>query len=269
MEFARGEIIAFIDDDAFPESGWLKEAVKNFSDPRVAAVGGPAVTPVTDGIREKASGIILSSLLVSGSYAYRYTRFGKRFEIDDYPSCNLLVRRDVMRSLGGFKTDFWPGEDTVFCLEITRKLGLKIMYEPRALVYHHRRSVFLPHLRQLANYALHRGYFVKRFPETSRRFAYFIPGLFLIWVASGGILSFFSDVFALVYGIVLSLYLSLVVVFGFLGVVREQGISSYTFTQWVKLFSMVCAGIVASHVTYGWYFLKGLFSGSLAEEKTV
>ncbi|MDD2702612.1 MAG: glycosyltransferase [Candidatus Omnitrophica bacterium] len=267
MEFAQGEILAFIDDDAFPEKDWLKEAVKNFSDPNVAAVGGPAVTPVNDGLREKASGIIFSSLLVSGACFYRYTRYGKRLEIDDYPSCNFLVRKEVMRKLGGFKTGFWPGEDTVFCLEITKKLKLKIIYEPRALVYHHRREVFLPHLRQLANYALHRGYFVKRFPETSRRIAYFVPGFFLIWVAVGFLFSVFSVSFAFVYWGVLSFYASLVVIFSYAGMLREQGISGYDFRQWSSLFFMVCGGIVASHLTYGFYFLKGLFSANLAEDR--
>jgi cellulose synthase/poly-beta-1,6-N-acetylglucosamine synthase-like glycosyltransferase len=267
MELARGEIIAFIDDDAFPEKDWLREAVKNFSDPQVAAVGGPAVTPVNDGLREKAGGIVFSSLLVSGTYAYRYTRYGKRLEIDDYPSCNFLVRKEVMRKLGGFKTDFWPGEDTVFCLEITKKLRLKIIYEPRALVYHHRRKVFLPHLKQLANYALHRGYFVKRFPETSRRIAYFIPSFFLVWIWAGGFFSAVSAPFAFVYWSVLSFYASLVFIFSFIGVLREEGISGYGFGQWVSLFFMACGGIVASHLTYGLYFLKGLFSPSLIEDR--
>ena len=31
VKSARGEIIAFIDDDAYPEKSWLKAAVKNFS----------------------------------------------------------------------------------------------------------------------------------------------------------------------------------------------------------------------------------------------
>jgi GT2 family glycosyltransferase len=267
MELAQGEILAFIDDDAFPVRDWLREAVKSFSDPEVAAVGGPAVTPPEDGLRQKASGIIYSSLLVSGRYSYRYTRYGKRIEIDDYPSCNFLVRRDAMRKLGGFKTGFWPGEDTVFCLELTKKLGLRIMYEPQALVYHHRREVFMPHLRQLAAYALHRGYFVKRFPETSRRIAYCIPSLFLIWTAAGAILCFLSPAFAVMYGSVLFLYVSLVGIFSFIGMIREQGFSGYVFKEWLNLFFLVCGGIIASHFTYGWYFLKGLFSGSLPEEK--
>ena len=111
MVHAKGEILAFLDDDAYPVKDWLKNAVKNFSDPQVAAVGGPAVTPEEDSDLQKTSGLIYSSVLVSGNFTYRYIP-GKRQEVEDYPSCNFLVRKSVMQELGGFNTNFWPGEDT-------------------------------------------------------------------------------------------------------------------------------------------------------------
>jgi hypothetical protein len=42
---ARGEILAFLDDDAYPADGWLEAAMARFEDPTVCAVGGPGVTP--------------------------------------------------------------------------------------------------------------------------------------------------------------------------------------------------------------------------------
>lgn len=42
---AQGEILAFLDDDAYPAPGWLEAAAEVFQNPEVAAVGGPAVTP--------------------------------------------------------------------------------------------------------------------------------------------------------------------------------------------------------------------------------
>jgi cellulose synthase/poly-beta-1,6-N-acetylglucosamine synthase-like glycosyltransferase len=33
INYAKGEILAFIDDDAYPEKDWLKNAIKNFVDP--------------------------------------------------------------------------------------------------------------------------------------------------------------------------------------------------------------------------------------------
>jgi cellulose synthase/poly-beta-1,6-N-acetylglucosamine synthase-like glycosyltransferase len=65
-EAARGEILAFIDDDAYPRRDWLSKAVRHFDDSGVAAVGGPAVTPETDNRRQKASGRVLGSILGGG-----------------------------------------------------------------------------------------------------------------------------------------------------------------------------------------------------------
>src|SRR4030042_1412732 len=119
MNYAKGEILAFIDDDAYPAKDWLKNAVKNFTDPEVAAVGGPAITPGDDSARQTASGRVYSSPLVSAKYMYRYLP-RRRMEVSDYPSCNFLIRKSIMQGLGGFKTQLWPGEDTKLCLDITK-----------------------------------------------------------------------------------------------------------------------------------------------------
>jgi len=40
LKQAKGEIVAFLDDDTFPVKDWLKNAVRHFEDPEIAAVGG-------------------------------------------------------------------------------------------------------------------------------------------------------------------------------------------------------------------------------------
>ena len=116
--------MAFLDDDAYPVESWLSLALKHFTDPEIAAVGGPAVTPDSDSLMQKASGGVYCSSLMSGQYVYRYLPKKERF-VDDYPSCNFLVRKSVMLALGGFNTKFWPGEDTFLCLKIVQDLKRK------------------------------------------------------------------------------------------------------------------------------------------------
>ena len=251
LSHAKGEILAFIDDDVYPKNDWLKNAINNFSDPLVAAVGGPAVTPENDDLKQKASGRVYSSFLVSGKYAYRYLP-NKKIEVDDYPSCNFLIRKSIMQTLGGFNTNFWPGEDTKLCLDITKRLGMKIIYDPAVLAYHHRRPLFMPHAKQVANYALHRGYFVKRYPETSLRLPYFIPTLFLFSLFIGAILSLFIIPIRIIYLLGLILYFFLVFAFS---VSKE-----------LRFIPYVSSGIILTHITYGLWFLKGLISGKLKEE---
>jgi len=250
LKYACGEIIAFIDDDAYPARDWLKNAVKYFDDPEVAAVGGPAVTPDNDSFMQKASGYVLSSVMGGGSYTYRYIPGAVR-EVDDYPTCNLLVRKSIMEKIGGFDNKFWPGEDTILCLEITKKEGKKIIYAPDVLVYHHRRFLFRSHLKQIWSYAVHRGYFVKRFPETSLRLTYFLPSLFVIGLAAGGVLSFFSGTVRLIYILVIVLYLMAALASGFK-------------TGNPLMAVVVAAGIALTHIYYGIGFGLGLARRDLA-----
>lgn len=253
---SSGEILAFLDDDTFPTRDWLNHAVPQFDDSKVGAVGGPAVTPASDGILQKAGGLVYQSLLGGGNYAYRYIPKEPR-EVDDYPTCNLLVRRETFEAAGGFDTTFWPGEDTKLCLTIVHDLNLRIVYEPGAIVYHHRRPLFRGHLSQVRSYALHRGYFAKRFPETSMRFSYFLPTLLVAGLIFGSLLALllnpFRTWFALGFGI-------------YIGAVLISAIMSSRELKQLWLSPLVFLGIIATHVVYGVWFVAGLLTPRLREE---
>lgn len=248
---AKGEVLAFLDDDAYPAGDWLTQAVRHFVDPDVAAVGGPAVTPPSDTLRQQASGAVYASPLVSGQYFYRYVQAREK-QVDDYPSCNFFVRRSVMQELGGFNTTFWPGEDTKLCHDIVTRLKKKIIYDPQVLVWHHRRTLFIPHLRQVANYAVHRGYFTKRYPHTSCKPAYFLPTFLALGLSGAGISALWVREMRGPYLCGVAGYLILVLIFS-----ARQPL--------VRL-PLVFAGIIVTHLTYGFYFLKGMLSRRLEEE---
>lgn len=248
LQYAEGEIFAFIDDDAYPRPDWLKNAVKYFERSDVGAVGGPAVTAPEDDIWQQASGKIYESFLCSGGYVYRYLPREER-EADDLPSVNLIVRRDVFEKIGGYDSNYYPGEDTKLCLDIVES-GMKIIYSPDVLVYHHRRRVFRQHLRQATNYAKHRGYFAKALPKTSCKPAYFIPSLFVIGLIIGPILSCFIPVLWYFYFAVIVLYLILLICS-----IRKAG----SLGVWVLTFF----GIIATHIGYGVMFIRGLCSKEL------
>lgn len=188
---ARGELVAFLDDDAYPSSNWLENSLPHFTDLKVAAVGGPGVTPPGDDWKRQVSGWVHTSPVGAGSFSFR-TKADKARQVDDFPSMNLIVRKSDFIIIGGFDSNFWPGEDTKLCLDLTYKLNKKIIYEPGVLVYHHRRPIFRPHLIQVGRYGLHRGYFAKVLPKTSRRVVYFLPSLLLLTFFVGGIISIIS-----------------------------------------------------------------------------
>jgi len=249
LKYAQGDIFAFIDDDAYPRFDWLKNAVKYFDDKTVGAVGGPAVTPDSDSLLQKASGRVFESYLCSGAYIRRYKPQKQTLD-DDLPSVNLLVRRDVFEKIGGFDSSFYPGEDTKLCLDITKKLGKKIIYCPEVFVYHHRRKLFRGHLKQIANYAKHRGYFMKRLSATSLRIPYLLPLCFMLGVFLGPIACMLFPVLWPVYFSVLGLYF-------FADIISVFKLK----TPLISLLAFF--GVFATHITYGFFTLVGLFSKDL------
>src|SRR3989344_7799704 len=132
---ARGEILAFIDDDAYPEKDWLKNAERVFDNINVIGIGGPGVLPKGATFFQKLSNKVYA--LSSKFTGIRYEK-GKKREIDDWPTCNFLVRKKEFDNTGGFDSKYWGGEDTQICYSLI-KSGKKIIYDPEVLVYHHPR----------------------------------------------------------------------------------------------------------------------------------
>ena len=243
-ERGTSDVLAFLDDDAYPVPDWLTHARDLLTDPSVGGVGGPGVTPDSDPFTAQVSGDIYNSPLVSGPHVRRYLP-REACDVDDWPSCNLLVRRDAFLEVGGFDSAYWPGEDTVLCLKITRDLNLRLVYGPRALVYHHRRPSLRRHLRQAAEYGLHRGHFVKRFPETSRRPTYFAPSVLTAFVAIGWIPGLFLRTYRRAFGTLAAVYVLAVLI-------------ATPFRGQPLRYLYASLGTGLTHLAYGSWFLRGL-----------
>lgn len=255
LQQAHGDLLAFLDDDAYPQRDWHTHAVRHFADPAVVAVGGPAVTPPHDAVWQQISGAVLTSWLGSGPARMRYAPVGQVRPIDDWPSVNLIVRRAAFAAVGGFGTSVWPGEDTKLCLEFISR-GWKILYDPQAVVYHHRATTLRKHLQQVARYGLHRGHFVRKFPATSRRLSYFLPSLALAGLVAAAALALVVPASRLLIGATGAAVGLIVVVFALLEAWRSR--------QWaVAIFYPVV--LPFTHLVYGTMFLRGILAPSLKQ----
>lgn len=248
---SQGEYIAFLDDDAYPERDWLLNASRIFiENPQFIALCGPSITPKEADFLEKVSGSIYESFLTSGPTNFRH-KISKARLIDDYPSVNLIVKKECLREIGGFDDRFWPGEDTKLCRDLVLKYHQKIFYSPELVVHHFRRSVFHPHLLQVSRYAFHRGLFIKLFPENSLKLSYFIPSFFVI-----------NTFFTLVY-LFLGLdflFPSLVFSLIYLGFLFYEGVRTFSNSGSFGFVILTVIGIFVSNLTYGFNFMIGLFS---------
>jgi len=243
IENSTGDIIAFIDSDAYPAKDWLKNAVKYLKNQDVVAVGGPGVTPKEDSTMQKASGYVYASSLMGG-LSKRFKQV-KNYESDDVHSCNFIVKRSVFNNIK-WNEKYWPGEDTLICKDL-RKYG-RILEAKDVVVYHHRKPLFVPHLRQVYNFGLHRGFFAKRFGGNSLKFVHFLPTFFVLYIFLGSIISMLFEGLRYIFLFSLAIYLLIV------------AISSLNSK---KLFPMVLTGIILTHIIYGLSFILGLIKKDL------
>jgi cellulose synthase/poly-beta-1,6-N-acetylglucosamine synthase-like glycosyltransferase len=248
-ERSKGEFLAFIDDDAYPQPNWLSVALPLFSDPNVCGAGGPQLTPPNDTFWQKVSGAVFLSGL-NGTLVNRYYPGKCVAETDDWPSVNLLVRKSDFLAVGGFDSAYWPGEDTKLCLDLTKQLKKRILYSPEMLVFHHRRAGFLKHLKQTGNYGLHRGHFARRLPETSFRLSYMIPSMFFLFVVLGWMALFMPAPVQVLYGFAWFMYIAAIV----------YSISTVAWrVRDISIAFATAPYTVAMHFWYGARFLQGFF----------
>lgn len=247
---ASGEICAFIDDDAYPSKDWIKSAVKYFDDAGVVAVGGPGVTPPNDSLMQKASGLIFSLPIGGGKFSHRYIAAKESNNIDELPGYNLFVRKSFLKEIDGINVEYRSGEDSILSYRIVKQ-GKKFRYAPDVIVYHHRRPLFISHLKQVSNYALHRGYFVKKYPGTSAKLSYVLPSILLITIAIWAFLSMLVPI------------LRLPLVGLFAGYFALSFLSALLASRNLKLSALTSVGMALTHLVYGIFFIKGVFKKKL------
>jgi len=244
-KMAKGQYLCFLDDDSYPNQDWLENISKQIKEhPNYAAFCGPALTPPTNNILQKASGYLWSSIMGSGGAGLYRSQISKPRFVDDYPTVNFIVKKSVFDQIGGFNPKYWPGEDTIFCLDLINSKH-QIYYHPSIVVYHHRREILKEHLAQTNRYAMHRGHFARIFPQNSLKIGYLIPSLFFIYFISIPLHRFLLPL----YLYLLLLGLTFIDIF-----FKSKNI-------FVAILSVLT--IFLTHITYGYLFIIGYFSRDL------
>lgn len=250
---ANGSIIAFIDDDCYPSEIWCENIIKYINKPNIAAVCGPGINPPQNNLLQKVSGFMWTTWLAAGGAGtYRCQKETKRF-VDDFPTFNLIVKKIDLKKVNGFNSNFWPGEDTKLCHDLVYNLGKKILYHSKIFVYHHRRAIFLPHLKQISRYGFQRGQFTKLFPKTSKKIGYYIPSLFLIYLIF--ILFYFS---LINHQPSIINHLSFIPFYLYLILLLLTSLHIWKKSQNFLIGLLQIPTIFLSHITYGFFFIKGL-----------
>jgi len=156
LEAATGEIVAYIDDDAWPDPDWLTYLAATFLSTDHVGVGGPNIPPDGDGpIAEciaNAPGGPVHVLLSDG-------------EAEHIPGCNMAFRRAALKAIGGFDPQFrTAGDDVDICWRLQQQ-GWTIGFSPGAMVWHHRRNCVRTYWKQQQGYGKAEALLERKWPE--------------------------------------------------------------------------------------------------------
>lgn len=156
LHAATGEIVAYIDDDAYPDPQWLTYLAIAFRTSAHAGMGGPNLTPRGDGPIASA---------VSNAPGNPVHILLSDEEAEHVPGCNMAFRRECLLAIDGFDERFHrAGDDVDICWRLQDR-GWTLGYAPAALVWHHRRGSVKAFWRQQTGYGAAEAMLEEKFPE--------------------------------------------------------------------------------------------------------
>ena len=155
-EVASGEIVAYIDSDAFADADWLHYLVATMLAGGYAGAGGPNLTPASDGL------IAQFLAMCPGNPTHVLL---DNVRADHLPGVNMAFRRDLLLALGGFDpVHRAAGDDVDLCWRL-RDQGLTLAFSPAAIVWHHRRPSLRRYFRQQAGYGVAENQLERKHPD--------------------------------------------------------------------------------------------------------
>ncbi len=152
---STGEIVAYIDDDAYPDPHWLDYLVHCFNKYDVVGVGGPNLAPPGDGpiadcVYNAPGGPV--HVLLTARVA------------EHIPGCNMAFRRSALEAVGGFDPCFrTAGDDVDLCWRMQER-GWQIGFHAAAMDWHRRRNSLRAYWKQQQGYGKAEALLVEKWP---------------------------------------------------------------------------------------------------------
>jgi GT2 family glycosyltransferase len=156
IQNSTAELIAFIDDDAYPDGLWLKYLVLFMLENDFAGVGGPNLPPSRKDWKSDAMGYSPGGpnpVLVSDRIA------------EHIPGCNMMFRKEALTAINGFDPVFRAaGDDVDLCWRLTER-GEVIGFSPAAMVWHQRRGSIRKYWKQQKGYGRAEAMLENKWPQ--------------------------------------------------------------------------------------------------------
>ena len=128
---ARGDVVAFLDDDAIAAPDWVERLLAQYRDPNVAGAGGH----VEPRWQSRRPGWFPDEFkwVVGCTYRGMPERIS---QVRNLHGCNMSFRRSTLAALGGFRIGY-SCDETELCIRLQRRWPEQVLvYDPAIRVEH-------------------------------------------------------------------------------------------------------------------------------------
>ena len=134
---ACGDVVAFVDDDAVPRREWLRRLAAHYGDSSVGAVGGRDVVHVGNRVLDGDAGAVGMVTPWGRVLGDHHLGTGAAREVDHLKGANMSVRRPLLALPEGLRgAGAQVSNDLAISLAVAES-GVRVVYEPAAIVDHH------------------------------------------------------------------------------------------------------------------------------------
>lgn len=165
-EEARGEIVAYTDDDCEPDAAWLRWLAWSFERYGWDACGGPNLPPVPE---DRLWWEHVDEAVVASAPGAPTHVMLNDSEAEHLPGCNLVVKKRVLEALGGFSVAYRvAGDDVDLCWRL-RAAGYRMGFCGAAFVWHRRRTTLWRYFKQQHGYGKAEALLMRDHPDKFHR----------------------------------------------------------------------------------------------------
>ncbi len=163
LQAAQGEIVAYIDDDAYPDPHWLTHLATTFLHTSHVGVGGPHLTPDNNGW--------MADCVANAPGGPVHVLLGDR-GAEHISGSNMAFRKSTLQSIGGFDPRYRAtGEDVDVCWRLQQR-GWTLGFQTSAVVWHHRYHSVRAYWNQQKAYGCAEVLLEEKWPLTYREFGH-------------------------------------------------------------------------------------------------
>jgi len=183
---SKGDMVLFTDADCVTPKNWIRNMIGPFEDKKIVGVAGTYKT-----LNKKSS----IARFAGYEIEERHKTLSKKRFVDFIGTFSAAYRKNVFSRFGGFDTSFTTssGEDPELSFRIN-KAGLKMIFQPKAFVYHLHPSSLWEFLKQKFWRGFWRVFTYEKHRDKMFRHSYTPKSLFVEETLTGitSVLLFFS-----------------------------------------------------------------------------